>query len=40
MDMENRLVVAGGRGREWMNRKFEVGRYKLQHLEWISKEIL
>ena len=35
--MENRLVVAEGRGREW---EFGVNRCKLLPLEWISHEVL
>ena len=40
MDLENRLVVAKGRGREWDGPQSVVNRCKLLHLEWISNEIL
>ena len=45
MDMENRLVVAkgkgeGGEGGSGMDWKFGVNRCKLLPLEWISNEIL
>ena len=39
-DLENRLVVAKGEGREWGGWEFGVNRYKLLPLEWISNEIL
>ena len=38
--MENRLVVAKGEGREWMEWEFGVSRCKLLHLECISNEVL
>ena len=44
MDMESRLVVAGGGGwagvRSGMDGEFGVGRCKLLHLEWISNGVL
>ena len=40
MDMENRLVIAKGRGGSGMDRETGVSRCKLLHLEWISKEVL
>lgn len=40
MDLENRLVVARGRGREWNGLGVWVPRCKLLHLEWISNKIL
>ena len=39
-DLENRLVVAKGRGREKMDWKFGVNRCRLVPLEWLSNEIL
>ena len=39
MDIENRLVVVKGEGeRGGMDCEFEVSRYKLLHLQWISNE--
>ena len=40
MDLENRLVVAGGGGERGMDWEFGVNRCKLLPLEWISNEIL
>ena len=40
MDLENRLVVSGGREREGVVGELGVNRYKLLSLEWISNEIL
>ena len=40
MDIENRFVVAKGRGRNGMDWEFGVSRCKLLYLEWISNEIL
>ena len=41
MDIENRLVVAKGEGKEsGIDWKFGVSRCKLLHLEWISNEVL
>ena len=38
---ENRLVVAKREGTgSGMDREFEVGRYKLLHIKWISNEVL
>ena len=39
-DMENRLVVAKGEGREWDGWGFGVSRCKRFHLEGISPEVL
>ena len=40
MDLENRLVVVKGEGKEWGGWGAWVNRYKLLPLEWISNEIL
>ena len=40
MDLENKLVVAKGRGREWDELGAWVNGCKLLYFEWISKEIL
>ena len=39
--IENGLVVAEGeRGESGMDEEFGVGRCKLLHLEWLSREVL
>ena len=49
MDLENRLVVAKGKGMGWtgcqgegngMDWEFGISRCKLLYLEWINNEIL
>ena len=39
MDLENRLLVAEGRRREWMDWESGSNRCKLLHLEWMGNEI-
>ena len=41
IDMENRLVVAKVEGAgSGIDQEFEVSRYKLLYVEWISNEVL
>ena len=40
MDLENRLVVAGGRGREWDGWELGVNRCRLLPWERMSNETL
>ena len=44
-DIESRLMIAGGGGgggggKNWDGWEFGVGRCRLFHLEWISREVL